>query len=332
MAMTTKERRPLGSSGVEVTPVALGCWPMAGVTTLGATHEAGVATVHAALEAGVNHFDTAYVYGPHGESDRILAEALAGRRDEVVLASKVGVHFAPAKPGEEPTMEQDARPATLRKECEELLRRLDTDRVDLLYLHSPDPAVPIEESAGALAELMTEGKTRAVGASNCQLDETRRFASACPLSAVQLPYNLLQRDIEAESIPWCQENGVAIITYWPLMKGLLSGSMERGHELDEHDSRRKYPMYQGDEWRRNQDFLDAIRAAADGEGLGVATLVVRWTLSQPGVTSVLCGAKRPEQIAETAAAMNEPLSEKAVASIQAAITARGDAETKRAFR
>ncbi|MEQ8846126.1 aldo/keto reductase [Botrimarina sp.] len=332
MAEPPKDRRPLGASGVEVTPVALGCWPLAGVTTLGATHEAGVATVRAALESGVNHFDTAYVYGPDGESDRILAEALAGRRDGVVIASKVGIHFAQPTPGKDPSMEQDARPDTLRRECDELLTRLGTDRVDLLYLHSPDPGVPVEESAGALAELMAEGKTRAVGASNCDLDQTKRFAEACPLSAVQLPYNMLQRDIEAESIPWCQEKGVAVVTYWPLMKGLLSGSMDRDHQLSEGDSRREYPMYQGDEWRRNQDFLDAIRNTAADEGVAVATLVVRWTLSQPGVTSVLCGAKRPEQIAETAAAMSEPLGERAAAAIQAAITARGDAEVKRAFR
>ena len=127
MSEVNEEPRPLGDSGVAVTPVALGCWPMAGVTTLGATHADGVATVHAALDAGVNHFDTAYVYGPNGESDAILAEALEGRRDEVVIASKVGIHYDEVVAGQKPEMSQDARPETLRRECDELLGRLKTD-------------------------------------------------------------------------------------------------------------------------------------------------------------------------------------------------------------
>ena len=162
--MTGADRRELGVTGIEVSPVALGCWPIAGVTTLGANRADGVATVHAALDAGVNHFDNAYVYGPNGESETILGEALAGRRDEAVIATKGGVHF------EGDGMVQDARPETLKAECDESLRRLGVDRVELLYLHSPDPDVPIEESAGAIRELIQAGKARAAGASNCHLD------------------------------------------------------------------------------------------------------------------------------------------------------------------
>lgn len=323
-------KRPLGTSGLEVTPVALGCWPLAGVTTLGATHADGVATVLAAIDAGINHFDTAYVYGPAGESDRILAEALRGRRDGVVIASKVGIHYE-LSGGGEPTMQTDGRPETLRRECGELLARLETDRVDLLYLHSPDPKVPIAESAGALAELMAEGKTRSVGVSNTQLEETTAFASVCPLTAVQLPYNMLQRDIEQRTLPWCVENGVAVMAYWPLMKGLLAGAMDRGQPLERDDNRRKYPMYEGDEWRRNQDFVDALRGVAADAGVTVAQLVVNWTLGQAGVTSVLCGAKRPAQIRETAGGMGWELSAEQAERIAAAIAARGEAAAKRSF-
>lgn len=324
-------KRSLGETGLSVTPVALGCWPMAGVTTLGATHESGVATVLAALDAGINHLDTAYVYGPNGESDRILAEALAGRRDDVVLASKVGVHYETPADGGEPTMVTCGRPEVLKRECDDLLGRLKTDRVDLLYLHSPDPDVPIAESAGALAELLAAGKTRSVGVSNTQLDQTKEFAAACPLSAVQLPYNMLQRDIEELTLPWCTEHNVAAMVYWPLMKGLLAGAMDRGRELDEKDSRRKYPMYQGEEWRRNQDFVEVLRSVADEVGVTVPQLVVNWTMSQPGVTSVLCGAKRPEQIRDTAGAMGFELSAAQLQRVEAAIAARGDAAAKRAF-
>lgn len=329
--MSDSLKRPLAETGLSVSPVALGCWPMAGVTTLGASHDAGVATVRAALEAGVNHFDTAFVYGPNGESDRILAEALAGRRDEVVLASKVGVHYETPADGGQPTMVTCGRPEVLKAECDELLRRLDTDRVDLLYLHSHDPDVPIAESAGALGELMAAGKTLSVGASNTQLDQSQEFAAACPLSALQLPYNMLQRDIEQQTIPWAIENDAALMVYWPLMKGLLAGAMGRDHTLDEKDSRRNYPMYQGDEWQRNQDFLEELRAVADEAGVTVAQLVVHWTMFRRGVTSVLCGAKRPEQIEETAGAMGFRLTESQQERIAAAIVERGEAESKRAF-
>ncbi len=323
-------KRPLGKSGLEVTPVALGCWPLAGVTTLGATHHDGVATVLAALDAGINHFDTAYVYGPHGESDRILAEALRGRREEVVLASKVGIHYE-SRDGGEPAMQGDARPETLRRECDQLLGRLETDHVDLLYLHSPDPNVPIAESAGALADLMAAGKTLSVGVSNTQLEETMAFAAACPLAAVQLPYNMLQRDIEEKTVPWCMENGVAVTAYWPLMKGLLAGGMDRQKPLDPEDNRRSYPMYEGDEWRRNQDFVDELREVSAQAGVTVAQLVVNWTLSQPGITSVLCGAKRPAQIEETAGGMGWELSADQAKRIAAAIAARGEAAAKRSY-
>lgn len=323
--------RPLGTTDLSVTPVALGCWPMAGVTTLGASHADGVATVRAALDAGVNHLDTAYVYGPNGESDRILAEALAGRRDEVVLASKVGVHYESPADGGKAEMATCGRPETLRRECDDLLTRLATDHVDLLYLHSPDPAVPIAESAGAFKELMDEGKTLSVGASNTQLEQTQEFASACPLAALQLPYNLLQRGIEKRTLPWAREHGVAVMTYWPLMKGLLAGKIDRDAELDENDSRRKYPMYQGEEWQRNCDFVDALRGAAALTGVSVAQLVVNWTAAQPGVTSVLCGAKRPDQIRETAGSMGWSLTEEQSRRIDEALATRGDAEGKRSF-
>ncbi|MEO0531225.1 MAG: aldo/keto reductase [Planctomycetota bacterium] len=326
-----RDKRPLPGTKLEVTAVALGCWPMAGVTTLGATHESGVATVHAALDAGINHFDTAYVYGPNGESDRILAEALAGRRDEVVLASKVGVHYETTDTDAKAEMAQDARPETLRRECDELLARLKTDHVDLLYLHSPDPNVPIADSAGALAELMAKGKTLSVGASNTQLEQSKEFAEACPLSALQLPYNMLQQDIEERTLPWCRENGIAVMSYWPFMKGLLAGAMKSDQKLAERDSRKKYPMYQGEEWERNQAFVDELRAIAESIGVTVPQLVVNWTAARNGITSVLCGAKRPEQITETAGAMGWSLTDEQTQRIDAAITARGDAEAKRAF-
>jgi aryl-alcohol dehydrogenase-like predicted oxidoreductase len=228
-------------------------------------------------------------------------------------------------------MVTDGRPDRLRAECDESLRRLGTDRVELLYLHSPDERVPLEESAGALRDLMAAGKTRTVGASNCTLEQFQAFHVACPLSAVQLPYNMLQRDIEQRTIPWCRDENIAVMVYWPLMKGLLTGKFSRDHQFDVRDSRRDYPMYQGDEWQKNQDFLDRLREAAAISGHTVAQLAVNWTINRPGITSALCGAKRPWQIEETAGAMGWTLSDSQLAIIDAALAARGAAAAKRQF-
>lgn len=319
------QRRPLGNSGITVSPVALGCWPIAGMTTLDVNDRDSIATIQKCFDLGINHLDTAYVYGPHGESENLIRRALGQRRDEMVIATKCGIHYE----GRE--MVNDARPERLRAECEESLQRLGTDRVELLYLHAPDERVPIAESAGALRELLEAGKTRSVGASNLTVEQLQEFIAVCPLAAVQLPYNMLQRDIEQRTIPWCRERNIAVMVYWSLMKGLLAGKLPRDHVFDARDSRRNYPMYQGDEWQRNQDFVDRLREAAALSGHTVAQLVVNWTISQPGITCALCGAKRPWQIEETAGAMGWTLSDQQRALIDAAIAARGRAETKRVF-
>jgi aryl-alcohol dehydrogenase-like predicted oxidoreductase len=331
MTNTHHDRRPLGNSGFSVSPVALGCWPIAGVTTLGANDADSIATVQKCFDVGINHLDTAYVYGPNGESENLIRRALAGvngkasRRDEMVIATKCGIHYE----GNE--MVTDNRPEELCRECDESLRRLGTDRVELLYIHAPDDKTPIEDSAGALRELMEAGKTRSVGVSNFTVEQMETFHAVCPITAVQMPYNMLQRDIEQRTIPWCRARNIAVMIYWPLMKGLLTGKLQRGTKLDAKDNRLKYPMYQGDELERNLDFLDALRKAAALSGHTVAQLVVNWTINQPGITSALCGAKRPDQIADTAGAMGWSLSEEQLTIIDAALAKRGKAAAKRVF-
>jgi aryl-alcohol dehydrogenase-like predicted oxidoreductase len=317
--------RPVGKSGFEVSPVALGCWPIAGVTTLNTKEADCLATVRACFDLGINHLDTAYVYGREGESETLIRRAINGRRDEVVIATKGGVHF------EGNAMRNDARPTTLKSECNESLRRLGTDRVELYYLHSPDESTPVEESAGAIRELMEVGKVRSAGASNCTLGQLQAFHAVCPLSAVQLPYNMLQRGIEKRTIPWCKEQGIAVVAYWVLMKGLLAGKLARHHQFAEGDSRLKYPMFQGDEWQQNQDLLDRLRAIATTAGQSVAQLVTAWTIARPGITTALCGAKHPQQIAESAAALQQELSDEQCTAIDQALADRGRATTSREF-
>jgi aryl-alcohol dehydrogenase-like predicted oxidoreductase len=325
----TPDRNPnnrlLGSTDIRVSPVALGCWPIAGVTTLDTNDADSIATIQKCFEVGINHLDTAYVYGPNGESENLIRRAIQGRRDELVIATKCGIHYE----GKE--MVTDGRPERLRAECEESLRRLGTDRVELLYLHTPDENVPIEESAGALRELVESGKTRSIGVSNFTVEQMEAFAAICPVTATQPPYNMLNRGIEQRTIPWCREHNVAVMVYWPLMKGLLAGKFDRAEGLESRDGRRNFPGYTGDEWQRNQDFVERLREAAALSGHTIAQLVVNWTFNQPGITSALCGAKRPEQIEETAGAMGWSLTAEQRTIVDSAIAARGKAATKREF-
>lgn len=320
--------RQLGRSGVFAGPLGLGCWPLSGMTRAGITHDAAIATVRAAVEAGITHIDTAYCYGQYGESERAIREALAAvgpmARNSVMLASKCGIHWKADATCTPPRKQAvDGRPERLRAEVDESLERLGTDHVDLLYLHCPDPTVPIEESAGALRRLMEVGKARAIGLSNAKLDLVKRFAAACPLSACQYHFNMLQQDIEREILPWCITHDVAMVVYWPLMKGLLAGTLERGHVFPTTDSRHKYPVFQGAEFSKNLDFVDALRPIAARLGASVADLVLAWTAEQAGITSVLFGATSPNQVVENVRALACDLDDAARRSIAAAIAARG---------
>lgn len=320
-----RELRPLGGSTVRVGPLGLGCWPLAGMTRAGITAAMAEATVAAAIDAGITHLDTAYCYGADGESERAIAAALGpARRQDVVIAGKCGVHWEPGR-----RQVVDGRPQRLRAEVEESLSRLGTDHLDLLYLHAPDPAVPIEESAGALEKLRADGKATAIGVSNVDLDQLARFAAACPLAACQMHYNILQREIEADILPWCRAHGVSLVAYWPLMKGLLADRMDRAQVFPTTDSRHKYPMFQGEEFQRNLDFVDALRPVAGRLGCRVPDVVLAWTAEQPGITAVLVGATSPDQIRDNARSLGCNLDDAARSAIDAAVKARGKVASRR---
>jgi aryl-alcohol dehydrogenase-like predicted oxidoreductase len=310
--------RPLGKTSIQVSPVALGCWPIAGMTSAGVNDRDSLATIEACFELGVNHLDTAFAYGASGESERLIAQAIAGRREQVVIATKGGIHW-------DANLKQvlDGRPETLRHQCEESLRRLNTDRVELYYLHSPDPGTPVAASAGAIKRLIDDGKVLAAGLSNANVAQLEEFAAVCPLSAFQPPYNMLQRQIENDTLPWCLQQGVSVMIYWPLMKGLLTGKFARDHQFPPGDGRLKYPAFQGAEWQKNHDLLDELRQIAVEAGRSIAQVVINWTIQQPGITSALCGAKRPDQIRDNAGAMQFQLTAAQMARIDAALLRRG---------
>jgi aryl-alcohol dehydrogenase-like predicted oxidoreductase len=316
--------RPLANTGMRISEVALGCWPIAGMTTPGVTEADGIAAIRACFELGVNHLDTAYMYGANGESERLIAKALGNRRGEMIIATKGGFHW-----GADGSQLHDASPAALRRECEESLRRLDTDHVELYYLHAPDPKVPLAESAGEMKRLKHEGKALALGVSNVNLEQLEQFAAECPLAAFQPPYNMFQREIESDTLPWCREHGVSVLVYWPLMKGLFAGKI-RPESLHQRDNRRKYPQYQGEELQKNLELVEKLRLIAQDAGHTVVELVINWILRQPGITCAVCGARRPEQIRENAGGSDWELSHKQLAIIEEAIKQRGPAKIRSA--
>ena len=309
--------REIGRSGIFVTPLAMGCWPIAGITSVDVTEERSLATLEAAFDSGLTFFDTAYCYGYNGESEKMIRQALGNRRDQIVIASKGGIHY------EGRVQVKDARPATLIRECSESLERLGTEHIDLYYLHAPDPNTPIVDSAAAMKSLLESGKVRSIGVSNFSLSQLAEFHSICPISAYQPQFNMLQREIESSQLPWCVDHGVSAIVYWPLMKGLLAGQFAREHRFAPNDGRQKYPMFSGREWDKNQDFIDQLRPIAAECQTTVAQLVLNWTIQRAGITVALCGAKRPEQIRDNAAALGWQLNADQIARIDRAISNRG---------
>ena len=314
--------RSLGQTSLRITPLGMGCWPITGITSIDVNEADSLATIQTAFDSGINFFDTAYCYGFEGESERLIARVLSPHRKEIVLASKGGIHWVNGQQA------RCGRPEILRRECAETLRRLHTDRIDLYYLHAPDPNVPVAESAGAIGELIAQGKVLSAGLSNASVEQLDEFHRVCPLTAYQPHFNMLQREIEDSQLPWCVEHSVSVVVYWPLMKGLLAGHLPRNYVFDPKDGRRKYPMFSGDEWQKNQDFLDVLRTVSADLGRPVSQIVLNWTMQRSGITAVLCGAKRPHQIQQNAEAMNWSLTTEQVARIDKAIAARGPIVSK----
>ncbi len=317
-------RRRIGNTDLWVSPVALGCWPIAGITSIGVTEADSLATIAAALDAGINFFDTAYCYGYDGESEKMVGRVLRPHRHEVVIATKCGIGWTPDQ-----KQLKDARPETIRRQCDESLQRLGMEVIDLYYLHAPDPNVPVAESAGAMRELLDAGKVQAVGVSNFhQISQYEEFHAICPISADQPHYNMLQREIEAERLPWCEKHNVSVMVYWPLMKGFLAGKLSRNHVWDPKDGRQKYPVFVGEQWTKTHDFLDQLRPIAERHNRSLAELVTAWTIQRPGITVALCGAKRPDQIQESARAMDLVLTGQDLAEIDQAIRDRGEVSSR----
>ncbi len=293
-------------------PIVLGLWPIAGITSVGVTEQHSRATIRAAIDAGITRFDTAFSYGYDGGSDRLLGSFVRGSRDDFQVIGKVGQYW-----NEERKRLVDGSAKRLTADAETSLRRIGIEHFDLLMLHSPDPNVPIEQSAMAIADLKRRGLCSQIGVCNVNPHQLRRFAGAVDCDAIQCPLNLLQRNSLESLIPDCADAGREVLAFWTLMKGLLAGRISRDHQFAENDVRPRYDIYQGAARDHAHDVLDRMKVLAEETGLTIAQLSIGWTLAQPGVTAALVGAKRPEQIQETAAA--RPLAEDAVKQIDAMV-------------
>jgi aryl-alcohol dehydrogenase-like predicted oxidoreductase len=311
------QRTKLGAEGLEVSVQGLGCMGMTWAYG-GGDEQAGLDTIHRALELGVTFLDTAEVYGPY-TNERLVGRAIAGRRDEFEIATKFGFSFDPDNPYGPRGL--DGSPENVKRVCEGSLDRLGTDYIDLLYQHRIDPAVPIEETVGAMAELVNQGKVRYIGLSEASPDIIRRAHATHPLTAVQSEYSLWTRDPEAEVLPTLRELGIGLVAYSPLGRGFLTGQIRSVDDLSDDDWRRSNPRFQEEALRQNVELADRVRALADERGVTPAQLALAWVHAKGGDIVPIPGTKRPERLSENVAASGISLSDQEVAALDQAVPA-----------
>lgn len=280
------EQRKLGSQGLAVSSLGLGCMGMSDF--YGPTDDAeSLATVHRALELGITFLDTADVYGPF-TNEVLVGRAIKGRRDQVVLATKFGNVRGP----DGRFLGQNGRPDYVRAACDASLQRLGTDHIDLYYQHRVDRSVPIEETVGALAELVRAGKLRYLGLSEAAAATLRRAHAVHPISALQTEYSLWSRDPEAAILPACRELGIGFVAYSPLGRGFLAGRFQRFEDIPEGDWRRNNPRFQGQNFQKNLELVAKVREIAREKGCTPAQLALAWLLAQGPDIVPIPGTKR----------------------------------------
>jgi aryl-alcohol dehydrogenase-like predicted oxidoreductase len=294
----TLVKRKLGHQGLEVPAIGLGCMGMS--QSYGPADEGeSIATLHRAIELGCNFFDTAEVYGPF-TNEELLGRAFKGRRDKVILATKFGFRI---ENGKQVGAERDSRPEQIRQAVEGSLRRLGTDHIDLLYQHRIDPAVPIEEVAGVVGELVKQGKVRFFGLSEAGVANIRRAHAVHPVSAVQSEYSLWERNLEGDVIPVLRELGIGLVPFSPLGRGFLTGEVKRAEEYPAGDFRRGDPRYQGANYDANVKAAQTVRDIAEVKKLKPGQVALAWLLQKGEDIVPIPGTKRSKYLEENVAAV-----------------------------
>ncbi|HET7234747.1 MAG TPA: aldo/keto reductase [Longimicrobium sp.] len=305
------EKRKLGGQGLEVSAQGLGCMGMSEFYGPGDEAES-IATLHRALELGINFLDTADMYGPH-TNEELVGRAIRGRRDEVVLATKFGIVRDPDNPN---VRGISGRPEYVRQACEGSLKRLGVDVIDLYYQHRVDPEVPIEETVGAMARLVEEGKVRFIGLSEAGAETIRRAHAVHPVTALQSEYSLWSRDIEDDIIPAIRELGIGLVAYSPLGRGFLTGRFTSPDDFAADDFRRSSPRFQGENFQKNLDLVRHIEALAAEKGCTASQLALAWVMARGEDIVPIPGTKRRRYLEENAAASEVRLSADDMARIE----------------
>jgi aryl-alcohol dehydrogenase-like predicted oxidoreductase len=323
------EYRKLGKSDLDVSVITFGAWAVGGWMWGGTERKDAVAAIKAGYDLGVTSIDTAPVYG-QGLSEDIVGEAIKGiPRDKIQILTKYGMRWDLAKGtlafktkdngGKDIDVYKFAGRESIIKECENSLKLLGTDYIDLYQIHWPDVTTPIQETMEAVAELIKQGKVRYAGVSNYNVDQMKEAEKYINLVSNQVPYSMVKRDIEADVLPYSIEQNIAVIAYSPLQRGLLSGKMKPGYKFGEGDHRAGLFYFIDENLKRTNDFLEKIKPLADSKKATLAQLVISWTIQQPGITIALVGARNAEQSIQNAKAIDIKVSVEEISFINSAL-------------
>jgi len=306
--------RPLGNNGPLVSAIGLGCMGMSDFYTPGSDTREATATLHRALELGINFLDTADIYGPH-TNEALIGKAIAGKRDQVFLASKFGIVRDPANPA---LRGVNGRPEYIRKAIDGTLQRLGVDTLDLYYQHRIDPQVAIEETVGAMAELVQQGKVRYLGLSEASATTLERAHKVHPISALQSEYSLWSRDQEHNGcLAACQRLGIAFVPYSPLGRGFLTGALQSPDDFSADDYRRFSPRFQGENFGKNRELVKQVQVLAADKDVGAGQLALAWVLAQGNFIIPIPGTKQRKYLEENVAARAIHLNPAELAALEA---------------
>jgi len=318
----------LGNTDLKITKIAFGAWAIGGWMWGGNDEKDSRRALDASIDMGITSIDTAPVYG-FGLSERIVGEAIQGKRDRVQILTKYGLSWDTTK-GEFffDTINNDGVPVKIHRlsakesvlrECEESLRRLKTDHIDLYQIHWPDPTTPIEETMEAVDQLIREGKVLAAGVSNYNVEQMQEAEDCLTLASNQVSYSMVKKDIEEETIPHCIENNIGILVYSPLQRGILAGKIKTDHKFGDGDNRPATPHYRKENISKINTFLEQINPISIDKGISLSQLVLRWTLQRPGISCLLVGARNEKQLIENAGTLEFELSQDEIGLINASL-------------